>query len=76
MSGVMQDASMTPTGDDIAKIEVATTRCTPVNQFWLTYDFEKRRSHLGVNAWANSENIHMKYTLVGIETANGFPKPI
>ena len=42
MSGVMQDASMTPTGDDIAKIEVATTRCTPANQFWLTYDFEKK----------------------------------
>ena len=29
----MHEANMTPTGDDIAKTEVATTRCTPVNQF-------------------------------------------
>ena len=30
---------------------------------------------LKINVKTNLENIHMKYTLVGIETANGFPKP-
>ena len=63
----MQDASMTPTGDDIAKIEVATTRCTPANQFWLTYDFEKKRNHLGakvrLNAKANLENRKYSYRI-------------
>ena len=35
-AGVINEANITPTGEDIARIVVAITRWTPENQFWLT----------------------------------------